>query len=115
MNRKDKYEFPPLDPEIKDAWLRILEKSFGEFGAKGSGTPSELAETVDREIAKEYTDIKDSPEKILNKRRVMLARFFEIVANEPKTPSGNKYDQITEKFMADSIEKYQSENHDADS
>ena len=110
MKRKNKIDLPPLDPEIKASGLRILEKAFGEFGATG-GTPSQLREAVEREILLEKPQFKEDKEAVRNISRVLMARFFEIVADESTTPNGKKNNEILNKFIADSTEKYKKDKN----
>ncbi len=113
MKRKNKVDLPPLDPEIKASGRRVLERAFGEFGVKG-GTPSDLRTILDREIIEEKPNLKDDPSAVLNVSRLLMARFFEIVADEPETPRGKKHDQIIENFFAQSTAKYKAKHPDAD-
>lgn len=106
MKRNGSSDLPPLDPEIKEAWLRVLERSFGEFGSSGGADTKGLGDKINAEILDIYPDLKDKPNQILNIRRAIMARFFEIVADEPKTPNSKKYDQIIKNFMDESKDKY---------
>jgi transcription antitermination factor NusA-like protein len=102
-------ESKKIDPEVKEAGLRILEKAIGKFGANNE-TVEQLSENIKIEIVKQRPYLNDNPEAVRNALRFLSVNFFEIVSDEKKTPSGKKYNQIIDKFTAESVKKYLEEN-----
>ena len=106
MKRKEMSNLAPLDPEVKKAGFRILENAFGKFGPEG-GTPSELRRLVEEEIIIEHPHLREDKKALENVSRMLMARFFEIVADEPKSPNSKRHNAILSNFIDTSIAKHQ--------